>query len=222
MAALARRFLTRDQREKLEGQIGELEEKTAGEVVLAIASRSVDSTAVDATAAFATGLAAVALTWLLGQKIHVSAAESTLALGLPAVLGLFIGGAIFGLLLLRSLPAFGIWFATSEVRRHHVEERAGAVFLRHNLRRTRTGTGVLIYISLQERMAEVVADSAIAARVPDDKWDHLQELVQASFNLQHPVDGVFRAVEYAGEILEEHVPASGEPANELPNRVILV
>lgn len=222
MAALARRFLSPEQLEKLEAQIAEVEDRTAGEIVLAITSRSVNSTAVDATAAFVTGLAAVALTWVLAQKVHISAAETTLALGLPAILGLFVGGAGIGLLLLRLLPAFGIWFASEEVRRDSVRERAAATFYAHGIRATTEGTGVLIFVSMQESMAEVIADSGVASRIPDDKWTHLEQLVHASFQLRHPADGLVRAIEYAGELLEEHLPATGKAANHLPNHVLLV
>ncbi|MBT8494079.1 MAG: hypothetical protein KJO07_13575 [Deltaproteobacteria bacterium] len=219
MPAIARRFFGKGEAERIESLIAEVEGKTDAEIVLCVTSRSVDSTATDALAAFATGLGAVAATWLLAQKVHVSAAGAVLLLGLPAVLGLFVGGAALGLALTRSLPAFGVWFTTEAQRRRHVERKAAMAFHDLEIRGTSAGTGLLVFVSLQERTAHVVADGAILRAVPEPAWQHLRDIVQGSFAARHAVDGVVRAIEYSGEILEEHVPATGEAGNQLDNRV---
>jgi len=219
--AWARRFLGKGQAEEIERLIGEAEAKTDAEIVLCIASRSVDSTATDAVAAFATGLATVAITWLLAQKVHVSAAGAVMRLGLPAVLGLFVGGAALGLALTRALPTFGIWFTTEAQRRRHVERQAVVAFHDMGIRGTRSGTGLLVFISLQERTAHVVADAGVAQAIPESEWVHLRDIVGGSFAAKHAVDGVVRAIEFAGELLEEHVPRTreGDGDGDLPNHV---
>ena len=219
MPALARLLLGKQEAERIESLITEAERKTDAEIVLCITARSVDSTVADALAAFATGLAAVAITWLLAQKVHVSAAGAVLHLGLPAVLGLFVGGAAIGLGLTRALPAFGVWFTTAAQRRRHVERKAAMAFFDLDIRGTSAGTGLLVFVSWRERTAHVLADSAILASVPPPAWEHLREIVQGSFTARHAVDGVIRAIEYAGEILEEHVPSTGDGANQLDNRI---
>ena len=186
--------------------------------MLCVASRSLDSTRAEALAAFTVAIATVAITWLLAQKVELSATGASLRLGLPAVLGLFVGGAVVGMALGRLVPAIVIFFSSSSHRRRHVRRRAATAFYDLDIRDTPLATGVLVFVSLQERLAHVMADTGVAKAVPDEDWKHLQDIVAAAFATPHAAGGVMRAVEYAGELLEEHLPGSQE-GNPLPDHI---
>lgn len=158
----------------------------------------------------ATGLAAVTGVWLLAQKVQVSEAGPVLRLELPALLALFVAGSALGYALVRFLPLLGVWFSTATQRRRHVERRAAIAFHEEGIRGTPDGTGILIYVSILERIAHVMADSSAARAIPPDDWSHLEEIVATAFAQRRGSDGVLRAVEYAGELLEEHLPGSSE------------
>jgi len=220
----ARRFLGKEGRAKVEALIAAAEARSKGEMVVCIASRSVDSTRAEALAAFFTGIAAVAITWILAQKVHFSAAGAALALGLPAVLGLFAGGAVLGFALVHVAPTFGVWFTTKAQRRDAVERRARTAFYDLGIHDTRAKTGILVFVSVLEKQATVVADAAVRTQLPEERWSHLEDIVAGAFARKQAVDGLLRAVEYAGELLEEYLggaPDSGENAGdgELRNEV---
>ncbi|MFM6854268.1 MAG: TPM domain-containing protein, partial [Sphingopyxis sp.] len=81
-------------------------------------------------------------------------------------------------------------------------------------------TGILIYISLAEHRAEIVADSAINARVADGDWADAMDQLLANVRARRPADGIIAAVNVAGNLLATHFPRSHDDSNELPDRLI--
>ena len=105
------------------------------------------------------------------------------------------------------------------IKREHVHAAALTQFKAGGIGTTRAHTGVLIFVSLADRMAEVVADPAIYAKVPPDHWATTVTALTDGIRVGTPGAGFVRAIELAGAVLAEHFPASGG-ANELPNRLI--
>ena len=81
--------------------------------------------------------------------------------------------------------------------------------------------GVLIYISLDEKNAAVIADKGIAANVSEDYWLKPYQAICGAFNTGNPTDGVVRAIATIGDELANHFPRSDDDVNELPNRPII-
>ncbi len=106
------------------------------------------------------------------------------------------------------------------IRREHVHAAAVTQFKAGGIGTTRAHTGVLIFVSLPDRMAEVVADPAIYAKVPPDHWATTVTALTDGIKAGTPGAGFVRAIELAGQVLAEHFPAHGSAANELPNRLI--
>ena len=106
------------------------------------------------------------------------------------------------------------------IKREHVHAAAVTQFKAGGIGTTRAHTGVLIFVSLADRIAEVVADPAIYARVPPDHWATTVTALTAGIKAGTPGAGFVRAIELAGDVLAEHFPAHGTAANELPNRLI--
>lgn len=101
------------------------------------------------------------------------------------------------------------------VRRHAIELfRVGAEA------RTQGRTGILIYLSLDERMAEIVADQAIHAAVPDTHWGDAMAAMIAQVRGGRITDGMIAAVDQVGSILAAALPRASDDVNELPDRVI--
>jgi putative membrane protein len=87
-------------------------------------------------------------------------------------------------------------------------------------RRTRGRTGILIYLSMREHRAELVADEAIASRVPDETWGEAMAAMLAELKEGRCADAMIAAVERVGVVLAEHFPCDGDATNELPDRLI--
>jgi putative membrane protein len=87
-------------------------------------------------------------------------------------------------------------------------------------KRTVAATGVLLYLSLAEHRAELIADEAIHARVPDDVWGHAMASLVSAVRDGRPGDGMAAAVGEIGVVLAAHFPRSEGDTNELPDRLI--
>lgn len=105
-------------------------------------------------------------------------------------------------------------------RRRRVRRRAVALFRVGTEQRTTGRTGVLIYLSLGEKMAEIVADEAIHKSVPDSDWGDAMAGLVRHVSQNHIADGMVAAIEKAGAILSSHLPRAADDKNELPDRVI--
>lgn len=89
-------------------------------------------------------------------------------------------------------------------------------------RRTTGRTGIMIYLSMREHRAEIVADEPIATKVSADVWgeamaDMLVEIRQGRF-----AEGLAAGIRDVGVVLSEHFPRAEDDENELPDRLIEV
>ncbi len=105
-------------------------------------------------------------------------------------------------------------------RRRRVRRRAIELFKVGTEARTAGRTGILIYLSLGERMAEIIADEAIHAKVADSEWGEAMAAMIAEVREGRIADGMIAAVGRVGTLLAQHLPRADDDANELPDRLI--
>lgn len=89
-------------------------------------------------------------------------------------------------------------------------------------RRTTGRTGVLIYLSMREHRAEIVADESIAAKVPAEVWGEAMGDMLAHIRHGRIAEGLAVGIRDVGHVLAEHFPRGSEDVNELPDRLIEV
>ena len=106
----------------------------------------------------------------------------------------------------------------------HLSARARALqlFAALGVWDTEHNNGVLIYVLLADRSVEIVADRAIAARIPEVEWATLCADTAQQFRAGAPAAGCVAAVRGVAQRLARHFPASGGDGNELPNQPILL
>ena len=107
---------------------------------------------------------------------------------------------------------------TTKTRR--VRRRAVELFRVGAERRTVGRTGVLLYLSLREHRAEIVADEAIVSKVAPELWGEAMADLIEEVKAGRPGAGMAKAVERIGAVLAEHFPKSHTDENELPDRLI--
>lgn len=81
-------------------------------------------------------------------------------------------------------------------------------------------TGILLYVSLKEHRADIVADEAIAAKVSPDVWGDAMAALIDHVRAGRPGEGMAEAVRQMGVVLAEHFPKGDDNVNELPDRLI--
>ncbi len=101
-----------------------------------------------------------------------------------------------------------------------VRRRAIALFKAAAERRTVGRTGILIYLSMGEHRAEIVADEAITKVTTPETWGEAMAALLVEVKAGRPADGIVAAIEQVGEVLAEHFPRSATDTNEIPDKLI--
>jgi putative membrane protein len=101
-----------------------------------------------------------------------------------------------------------------------VRRRAILLFRTAAEARTTGRTGVLIYLSLDEHRAEIVADRAINEKVAPEAWGDAMATMIDAIRAGRAGEGMAAAVRQVGQVLAPHFPRDADDINELPDRLI--
>jgi putative membrane protein len=127
-----------------------------------------------------------------------------------------------GMWLMQLWRPLRLWLVPSSVKHARVRTRAITLFKVGAERRTHGRTGILIYLSLAEHRAEIVADEAIAAKVAAEVWGDAMAAMLTEMRADRMAHGLVAAVESVGAVLAQHFPRADDDINELPDRLIEV
>lgn len=201
--------LSPQDRQRIAAAITAAERRTSGEIVCVLARSSSEGTAIPVLAA---ALAALALPWLL---------MALTTLPVQAILGLQLG--LFAVLvLLLGLPRVRAILLPPGTRRTLAHRAAMEQFMARGIGRTEGRTGVLVFVSLAERYARIVADEAIAARVPQAQWQEAIDALVGHMRDGRVADGFVEAIGRCGDVLAAHFPQMPGDRPELPDRIYLI
>jgi putative membrane protein len=106
------------------------------------------------------------------------------------------------------------------LKQRRVRQRAIDLFKVSAQGRTVASTGILIYLSMREHRAEIVADAAIAAKVAPEIWGDAMIALITHVREGRAGAGMAEAVALVGIVLAEHFPKGDDAVNELPDRLI--
>lgn len=119
-------------------------------------------------------------------------------------------------------PGLRIVFVPKSLRFRRAHANAVRQFLAHNIHTTEARTGVLLFVSMAEHYAEVVADEGINSKVDQDRWNAIVAILIEHARKGKPVDGFVAAVAEAGGLLAEHFPPKPDDRNELDDRLVQI
>ena len=86
----------------------------------------------------------------------------------------------------------------------------------------RVPLGVLIYLSMREHRAEIVADRPIAEKVAAEVWGAAMADMLVEIKQGRVAEGMAAGVRDVAAVLAEHFPRAEDDQNELPDRLIEV
>ena len=119
-----------------------------------------------------------------------------------------------------ALDALRLALTPAATKNRRVHRRALQLFRAAAEKRTRGATGVLVYLSLAEHRAEIIADEAIHSKVTADVWGAAMAALLGGVKHGKAGQGMAEAVRQIGIVLAEHFPRSEDDVNELPDRLI--
>jgi putative membrane protein len=201
--------ISAEDRERISAAIRAAEAKTSGEIVCVLAQSSASATALPV---FLAALGALALPWLL---------VSLTAMPVYRILSLQIVAFVI-------LTGFFCWspvrvaLMTRRMRRAVAHGVAMEQFRIRGLSGKSGRAGVLIFVSLAERYARIIADDGISARVPKSQWQAAVDALVAHMRDGRIADGFVAAIDLCGSELAKHCPRTEASRDELPDRIYLI
>ena len=135
---------------------------------------------------------------------------------------LFVAMAIVFLIVRYALAWMPLRMALTpgSTKTRRVRRRAVELFRASTERRTRGRTGVLLYLSLAERRAEIVADEAIHSKVEPEVWGEAMAVLIEKVKEGRVGDGMALAVEKIGEVCATCLSKTHDDTNELGDRLV--
>ncbi|MBY6217203.1 TPM domain-containing protein [Qipengyuania aquimaris] len=222
-------YLTREKHAVVTQAVAEAESKTSGEIVTVLADRSDGYT--DVILVWAAGLAFTAMSLFAALPEPFLNLWDNLVGGWGTdwtTGGIATATILLGLLtfasswLLLSIDTLRFLCIPSPVKEARAHDAAIKHFKVGAERRTHGRTGVLLYLSMREHRAEIVADEAIATRVPAEVWGEAMVDMLAEVSKGCIAEGLAAGVRDVGIVLAEHFPRDADDQNELPDRLIEV
>lgn len=220
-------LLTQQDHDRVTEAVAKVEATTSGEIVTIVAARS------DAYHDVALHYAVLAMlivpaklallpqgwidwaaTLLLGWNAEFTRGGAMLGLFLLLVLAFLLARLLLAWMPLRMALTPG------RTKSRRVHRHAVALFRTSCEMKTRGRTGVLIYLSLLEHRAEIVADEAIASQVKPEIWGEAMALLVDEVKAGRPGQGMAGAVAKVGEVLAPILPPDAANPNELPDRLV--
>lgn len=222
----ASELLTQDDRAAVSAAVAAAERGTTGEIVPVVATASGRYDRAEDLCGLTAALVALALAWLLFQEVRTEEGEwaprLVPALGLVWLLLVVLCGFVAGAFLAARLPLLRRLFLRRQEMRDEVERAAAAAFAQLRVRRTAAATGILLYVSLYERMVRVTGDRAIADKLGPADWEQVREVMLARLRERAPAAALVAGIEAAAALLHEHFPAGPDDKNELHNELRVV
>lgn len=210
---MATRPISEAGRERVAAAIREAESKTDGEIYCVVARQS---------DGYFFPAACMAMLGILLASLAVAFISEYwwVSIRLPHFILKQIAAVAAVLAILWLVPALRIHLVPWQMRHRAASDNARRQFLGRNVHRTADRTGVLVFVSLAERYAEVIADVGIDSRVDPAVWEEAVADLTDHARQDLLADGFVRAVGSVGMVLARHFPASPDNRNELDDHLI--
>lgn len=123
------------------------------------------------------------------------------------------------LLILRIMP-LRIALTPGPTKTRRVRGRAVILFRTAAEHRTAGRTGILLYLSMRERRAELIGDDQITAKVAAEEWAEAMASLLVEVRAGRAGEGMVAAIAKVGEILARDFPRQAQDKNEIPDKLI--
>jgi putative membrane protein len=95
-------------------------------------------------------------------------------------------------------------------------------FTNRGIGRRKERSGALIFVSLAEHYARIIADAEISAHVPQSEWQAAVDALVAHMRDGRIADGFITAINVCGNELAKHFPSNATSRNVRTDRIYLI
>ena len=212
---MARPLFTSKELQHIQAAVKQAESFSDGEIVPVLARQS----SFYETAFWRAGFV---LSFLTGIGLSVLYIATDYILLLPPYLWLLLtlASGLLGALLAQLLPSWKRLFISKGVQEARVVDQAKDMFYDHGISFTEQRTGILLYISLFEQQAVILADMGINELVPPGSWENIINRLTIGLKEGRRADSISEAIVACGRLLEESgVQRAVDDDNELSDEV---
>lgn len=225
MAKKPSKFLNESQVKLIENAVAEAELKTSAEIVPVVARESGRYDRPEDVAGLWLGMIFMAIAWPVLQSQSAAAAMWGSDVSRFELL-ILIGAAVVGFILGAVITTYS-WtvrrlFTPHRQMRQEVHRRADEVFFDQRVHHTEGDTGLLIYISLYERTAALLADHAAMEKLGQPTLDRLRDKLVDGIKAGDMGTALCETIQDAADQLAEHFPRAEGDRNELANALVLL
>jgi len=129
---------------------------------------------------------------------------------------ILLGFTIAGYIAPIFIPAYKRILAGQAAMNNIVGLKAKEAFLKEEVFKTRDRTGILIFLSLFERIAVVIGDEGINSKVNQSDWDEVIKTIVNGIKSKNNGSAIVKAIELCGNLLErDKVDRKSDDTNEL-------
>ena len=221
----ASQMFTDESRKRINAAVVAAESKTAAEIVPVVATESGRYDRAEDLIGFAFAIIALVIAWLLFQSVDSGEGSWTgprVGLNLVSVVLILVGGFIIGALL-ASRNGWLRRLATSRAEMQiEVNEKARQIFFDQRIHHAKSSAGVLIYVSLFERVAAIVADETVIEKLGMPAIEDLCNQLIAQLRGGDITAALEHSIAAVGERLAPALPRLGGDVNELADALVTV
>jgi putative membrane protein len=191
-------MLGQEQAARVEAAIRAAQARSTGQIVVVLARASAHY---ETTPLIVSALLALVSPWPL-----------LVFTGIPAERIFLVQLAVFLVALaLLSLPGLRQRLTPAAVRRSHAHRAAIEQFVIRGLTHCAARNGVLVYVSLAERYARIVADDGAAKAVGQSHWKAVVDRLTAAMKTGATAEALIAAATECGDLLAGEFPAQAPP-----------
>lgn len=220
----AKQLFSNADKDQIAAAVRKAEEKTSAEIVPVVATASGRYDRAEDLVGLLTGLLLLAVGWLGCPMFHATGPWGEGGSGNGLVMAVFtvIVGFVAGAALASRVTFLRLFFLSHREMDEEVRRAAQSVFMSSRIRRTKGGTGVLLYVSLFERQVVVLPDDTICETLPKLDWNGACETIVDGMKRGRPTEALVQAIDECGDLLAEDFPHASDDIDELSNELVII
>ena len=220
----ASQLFTNEQRQRVDQAVANAESGTSTEIVPVVATASGRyDRAEDIIGLWLAIVTSVLLwIWLRPTDGQGSWSEITRTWQIVTLIGSIVLAFLLGAGLGSKIGWLRRLFTPRSEMRDEVNRRAREVFFDNRIHHTVGATGLLLYVSLFEHIAVVLADQDVVDRIGQTALDELCAELTNGLRCENPIDAFCGVLASAGERLTTVLPRAEDDINELADGLIVL